>query len=119
MTTTGTTTGTTTTAATTTTRGSGHSGGGGGGSHSSGNGGGGSTPTVPIVDNPVPLANAPEPTEPGLDTDLTLIDDPDVPLTGLPKTGDTVGVKLALFALSLSALLVQLKKRREEKEHES
>lgn len=51
--------------------------------------------------------------------DLVLIDDPDVPLTGLPKTGDSSGTKLLILALSLSALILQLKKQREENEDES
>ena len=108
-----------TTASTTTTRGghNGGHGGGNGGGHNPGNGG--NTPTVPIVDNPVPLANLPDLSDPAADPELFLIEDPDVPLAALPKTGDTAGVKLALFALSLSALMVQLRKRREEKEHES
>ncbi len=112
------TTETTTSVVTTTRRGS-SGGGGGNGGRSSGGGGnnGGTTPTVPIVDNPVPLGNVPVPDDP--DMDLVLIDDPDVPLTGLPKTGDSSGTKLLILALSLSALILQLKKQREEKEDES
>ena len=112
------TTETTTSAVTTTRRGS-SGGGGGNGGRSSGGGGnnGGTTPTVPIIDNPVPLGNVPVPDDP--DMDLVLIDDPDVPLTGLPKTGDSSGTKLLILALSLSALILQLKKQREENEDES
>ena len=106
----------TTTAATTTTRGGSENGGGHGGSHRGG-GNGGNKPAIPLKDNPVPLANMPGETD--ADPELFLLDDPDVPLAGLPKTGDTAGMKFVLFALSLSALMVQLRKRREEKEHES
>ena len=90
------------------------------GNHNGGNDGGGSTPdnnkpyvpngpgpddgpTVTIDPDAVPLANAPVDGNP---TDnLILIDDGNVPLAGLPKTGDRAGAQAGLAAILSGFLL--------------
>ena len=103
------------------TTGGGNSGGGGGGGSSSGprdNGGSSSggpgTTTVTIDPDAVPLANLPN--EDGADN-LLMIDDEDVPLAALPKTGQsgTNGLVFFLSSMMLAAFVAVTKKREDDK----
>ena len=103
------------------TTGGGNSGGGGGGGSSSGprdNGGSSSggpgTTTVTIDPDAVPLANLPN--EDGADN-LLMIDDEDVPLAALPKTGQsgTNGLVFFLSSMMLAAFVAVPKKREDDK----
>ena len=103
------------------TTGGGNSGGGGGGGSSSGprdNGGSSSggpgTTTVTIDPDAVPLANLPN--EDGADN-LLMIDDEDVPLAALPKTGQSGASGLVLFlsSMMLAAFVAVSKKREDDK----
>lgn len=75
---------------------------------------GGNTPTtVTIIPDGVPLADVPE------QEDLILIDDGEVPLAGLPKTGDhrgNAGKVLMLLSGLMAALYMSLEKKRKEDE---
>ena len=103
------------------TTGGGNSSGGGGGGSSSGprdNGGSSSggpgTTTVTIDPDAVPLANLPN--EDGADN-LLMIDDEDVPLAALPKTGQsgTNGLVFFLSSMMLAAFVAVTKKREDDK----
>ncbi|MDF2888697.1 MAG: LPXTG-motif cell wall anchor domain protein, partial [Lacrimispora sp.] len=101
--------------------GGGSSGGSGSGGSSSGGGprttgtrqaGGPGDTTVTIEPVPVPLANLPE------KTNLVSIDDGNIPLAGLPKTGDRTpiqGVAAIVSGILLAAYLAISHKRREER----
>ncbi|MGC6177537.1 doubled motif LPXTG anchor domain-containing protein, partial [Lacrimispora sp. 38-1] len=101
--------------------GSGSSGSSGGSSGSSSGGprttgtrapGGPGDTTVTIEPVPVPLANLPE------KTNLVLIDDGNIPLAGLPKTGDRApvqGVAAIVSGILLAAYLAISHKRRDER----
>ena len=70
--------------------------------------------TVEIETDPVPLSALPEmpASEP-----LTWIDDDDVPLAGLPKTGEAASLARLMFMLSgglMGAYAVLFKKKEEE-----
>ena len=93
----------------------------GGGGSSSGPRDNGSTPsggpgatTVTIDPDAVPLANLPN--EDGADN-LLMIDDEDVPLAALPKTGQsgTSGLVLFLSSMMLAAFVAVSKKREDDK----
>ena len=105
------------------------------GNHNGGNdGGGGSTPdnnkpyvpngpgtddgpTVTIDPDAVPLANAPVDGNP---TDnLILIDDGNVPLAGLPKTGDRAGAQAGLAAILSGFLLAAFTMLNNKKKEEN
>ena len=98
----------------------GNSGGGGGGSSSGPRDNGGSssggpgTTTVTIDPDAVPLANLPN--EDGADN-LLMIDDEDVPLAALPKTGQsgTNGLVFFLSSMMLAAFVAVTKKREDDK----
>lgn len=102
------------------TTGGGNSGGGGGGSSSGPRDNGGSssggpgTTTVTIDPDAVPLANLPN--EDGADN-LLMIDDEDVPLAALPKTGQsgTNGLVFFLSSMMLAAFVAVTKKREDDK----
>ena len=90
----------------------------------SGGGGGGDTPTPPptpdpgteIPDPDVPTGDQPDtPVEPDQPVD---IDDPDVPLSEAPKTGDLLGLWLALTGISGMGLAgMRLTGRKKEQEN--
>ena len=104
------------------------------GNHNGGNDGGGSTPdnnkpyvpngpgtddgpTVTIDPDAVPLANAPVDGNP---TDnLILIDDGNVPLAGLPKTGDRAGAQAGLAAILSGFLLAAFTMLNNKKKEEN
>ena len=104
------------------------------GNHNGGNDGGGSTPdnnkpyvpngpgtddgpTVTIDPEAVPLANAPVEGNP---TDnLILIDDGNVPLAGLPKTGDRAGAQAGLAAILSGFLLAAFTMLNNKKKEEN
>ena len=104
------------------------------GNHNGGNDGGGSTPdnnkpyvpngpgtddgpTVKIDPDAVPLANAPVDGNP---TDnLILIDDGNVPLAGLPKTGDRAGAQAGLAAILSGFLLAAFTMLNNKKKEEN
>ncbi len=83
--------------------GSGGSGGGGGRGGDSGNGPGVSSETVAIETDPVPLSNMPDMPADEL---ITQIDDGNVPLAGLPKTGEASSLSRMMFILSGMLLCV-------------
>ncbi len=83
--------------------GSGGSGGGGGRGGDSGNGPGVSSETVAIETDPVPLSNMPDMPADEL---ITQIDDGNVPLAGLPKTGESSSLSRIMFVLSGMLLCV-------------
>ncbi|WP_181995497.1 doubled motif LPXTG anchor domain-containing protein [Clostridium sp. AM58-1XD] len=91
-----------------------HSGGGGGGS---GGGGGGTpteTPTTTIPENQVPLANLPNQI---IENPVIPIDDMEVPLGALPKTGDFAknhGLMAIITATLALFLLLSGKKKEDE-----
>ena len=100
------------------TTGGGNSGGGGSSSGPRDNGGSSSggpgTTTVTIDPDAVPLANLPN--EDGADN-LLMIDDEDVPLAALPKTGQsgTNGLVFFLSSMMLAAFVAVTKKREDDK----
>lgn len=72
------------------------------------------TTTVTIDPDAVPLANLPN--EDGADN-LLMIDDEDVPLAALPKTGQsgTNGLVFFLSSMMLAAFVAVTKKREDDK----
>ncbi len=76
--------------------------------------GGPGTTTVTIDPDAVPLANLPN--EDGADN-LLMIDDEDVPLAALPKTGQsgTNGLVFFLSSMMLAAFVAVTKKREDDK----
>ena len=74
-------------------------------------------PTVTIDPDAVPLANAPVDGSP---TDnLILIDDGNVPLAGLPKTGDRAGAQAGLAAILSGFLLAAFSMLNNKKKEEN